>query len=50
METALLRLQALLDLIDTLWNVKVKNREIFAQGTDDLIDTLWNVKFYFERS
>ena len=32
------------DLIDTLWNVKVKNREIFAQGTDDLIDTLWNVK------
>ena len=32
------------DLIDTLWNVKVLNKEIFLQGNDDLIDTLWNVK------
>ena len=33
-----------LDLIDTLWNVKFYLEEVLPGDTFDLIDTLWNVK------
>ena len=32
------------DLIDTLWNVKLKGFPIGRTKNGDLIDTLWNVK------
>ena len=32
------------DLIDTLWNVKLKGFPIGKTKNGDLIDTLWNVK------
>ena len=33
-----------MDLIDTLWNVKVKIIPLATLTRIDLIDTLWNVK------
>ena len=32
------------DLIDTLWNVKMRNLKADMEAGKDLIDTLWNVK------
>ena len=40
----LLPLRAILDLIDTLWNVKSGNSVTGQALNADLIDTLWNVK------
>ena len=37
----------LLDLIDTLWNVKLYMQGISNEDGMDLIDTLWNVKYYY---
>ena len=34
---------ALLELIDTLWNVNTKRKEKRKIMTKELIDTLWNV-------
>ena len=34
------------ELIDTLWNVNIVFREIYAKGKTELIDTLWNVNYY----
>ena len=33
-----------LDLIDTLWNVKASVKVVVSDKSVDLIDTLWNVK------
>ena len=35
------------DLIETLWNVKLKDIPDGKEFTYDLIETLWNVKFIF---
>ena len=35
---------SILDLIDTLWNVKEIHARLHASADPDLIDTLWNVK------
>ena len=40
----LLPLRAILDLIDTLWNVKFFLDLMVLGDRLDLIDTLWNVK------
>ena len=40
--------QTALDLIDTLWNVKLKGFPIGRTKHGDLIDTLWNVKVAVE--
>ena len=37
-------LSLVMDLIDTLWNVKVFRPAVRALPACDLIDTLWNVK------
>ncbi len=34
----------LLDLIETLWNVKLKRADVNMLENVDLIETLWNVK------
>ena len=34
----------MIDLIDTLWNVKLKGFPVGRTKNGDLIDTLWNVK------
>ena len=39
-----LRIGTILDLIDTLWNVKAVTMIVLLAAIVDLIDTLWNVK------
>ena len=41
--------RALLDLIDTLWNVKARAPPRKSARAFDLIDTLWNVKFFISQ-
>ena len=33
------------DLIETLWNVKIKKEDFENRDDLDLIETLWNLKF-----
>ena len=32
------------DLIETLWNVKLQRKQVVGSSLVDLIETLWNVK------
>ena len=34
------------ELIDTLWNVNIKEAQAIPQEITELIDTLWNVNFF----
>ena len=38
---------SVLDLIETLWNVKLVKSAGAALSDADLIETLWNVKYFF---
>ena len=39
-----------LDLIETLWNVKLNEIKLTRVINEDLIETLWNVKLVFDDS